>query len=225
MKSLLNKLTLLALCLAIGIVSCKKEPEVTSTVPDVPVTPTTGNSIITSIGGEVVDENGIAVVGANVSIGTHTSQTNSNGLFLFRDITVNEYKAYVIAEKNGYFLGSRNISTKVNSVSSVKIKLLSNSSVGNFTSTNGGTITNDGVTLNFPANSIKIDGRGIYTGTVNVALQFLDPNSSDLIDKMPGDLSALNANGDERALETYGMVAVELTSPTGQKLNIANEKK
>ena len=57
------------------------------------------------------------------------------------------------------------------------------------------------------------------------SMQFLDPNSSDLIDKMPGDLSALNANGDERALETYGMVAVELTSPTGQKLNIADEKK
>ncbi len=222
MKTLINKLSFLALCLTIGILSCKKEPEVTTTFPDVP---TSGNSISTSIGGQIVDENGNAVVGANVIIGTNTMRTNINGLFLFRNIIVNENKAYVKVEKNGYFLGSRNISTKRNTVSTVNITLLSNSSIGNFNSASGGIITNDGVSLNFPVNSIKIEGGGNYYGFVNVALKFLDPNNTDLINRMPGDLSALNSNGDERVLETYGMVAVELTSPTGQKLNVADGKK
>ena len=223
MKTLLSKNILILFIGGLTLFSsCRKEAN--NPIPDSETT-TPGKTITTSIGGEVVDENGNAVSNATVTIGTKTMQTNTNGLFLFRDISVNENKAYIKVEKNGFFLGSRNLMTRENSVSSTKIMLLSNASVGNFSSTTGGIITHEGVSLNFPANSVNIEGGGIYNGTVNVACKFLDPNSNTIGEIMPGDLRALNTNGEERLLETFGMASIELTSPTGQKLNIADRKK
>lgn len=223
MRNSSTKLILLTLLFSIGYISCKKEKNNPEVEPEITVTP--GRIITTSIGGEVIDENGNPVNGATVSIGTTTMQTNSNGLFLFRDVSVNENKAYVKVEKNGFFLGSRNIVTKENSVSSVKIKLLSNNTINSFLSSTGGIISNEGVSLDFPANAIKYESGGAYSGTVNLAIKFLDPNSDDIDQIMPGDLRAINSNGEERLLETFGMAAIELTSPSGQKLNIADGKK
>jgi hypothetical protein len=202
--------------------SCRKETN--EPIIDNETTTVFGNTIVTSIGVEVVDENGNVITGADVKIGSTIKQTNSKGLILFRDISVNENKTYIKVEKNGFFLGSRNLMTRENSVSSVKIILLSNSSVGTFSSTTGGIVSHESVSLNFPANSIKIEGGGLYSGTVNAAIKFLDPNSNDIGNIMPGDLRALNSNEDEILLETFGMAAIELTSPTGQKLNVADGK-
>ena len=115
MKNRLNKFMILAMCLSIGLFSCKKETDTPPSNPGTIVNP--GKTIVTSIGGIIVDENDDAVAGATVTIGSNTKQTDARGLFMFNDIPVNELKAYVKVEKNGYFLGSRNVSTKINTVS------------------------------------------------------------------------------------------------------------
>ena len=224
MKHILKKTILFLLTLSIGFSSCKKETD-SPDETDNPTVPITGNSITTSIGGQIIDENGNAVIAATVSVGSNSMQSNAQGFFLFENITVNEYKAYVKVEKSGFFVGSRSIASKSNTINSIRIKLLSNSIVGNFQSTTGGIVSYSGVSLSFPNNGIKFESGGLYSGTVNVALQFLDPTTPDMIDRMPGDLSGIDNNGDQTALETYGMIAVELTSPSGQKLNVADGKK
>ena len=57
---------------------------------------------------------------------------------------------------------------------------------------------------------------------VNVSMRWLDPSAKDLSYVMPGDLRGIAVNGAERALETYGMLGVELSGSGGQTLKIAN---
>ena len=40
-------------------------------------------------------------------------------------------------------------------------------------------------------------------------LHWLEPGSEDLNDKMPGDLTGVSLSGEYKALESYGMLAVE----------------
>lgn len=183
-----------------------------------------GAKITSSVGGVVIDENENPVSGAQVSLGTTVAITDLNGAFLFRDVEVGDRRDYLVVNKNGFFHGSRAFDAEEGTVTQVKVKLLSNSTTGSFSSASGGSVSSNGVTLNFPADAVEIDGGGAYSGTVNVALKFLDPTNDDIDEVMPGDLLALNQNGDERILETFGMAAVELRSPSGQKLNVASGK-
>lgn len=208
--------------------SCKKETQTVDPIVQPSPTPTGnhfGESIIrSSVGGVIVDENGNGVASATVQLGVHSVTTDLNGVFLFNDVLMNEKRTFVKVSKNGYFHGSRALYPKANSTSQIKVMLLASTSAGNFTASTGGVISSNGVSLNFPANSVKVEGGGAYSGTVNVALKFLDPTDDDMVNQMPGDLMAANSSNQLRVLETYGMAAVELTSPTGQKLNVADGK-
>jgi hypothetical protein len=56
-------------------------------------------------------------------------------------------------------------------------------------------------------------------------MTWIDPSASNLADIVMGDLRGVTTAGQERGLETYGMIGVELTSPSGQPLNVAAGKK
>ena len=228
MKPLIKAISLLALAGFLFFSSCKKETQTFN--PNIPSPPANtdyfGESMVTaSVGGTIKDENNNAVANATVTIGSNNTTTDVNGVFLFRDISVNEKRTFVKVNKSGFFFGSRALYPSANAVSYVNIQLLSSNSVGSFSSVSGGIINASGVKLTFPANSIKVEGGGVYSGTVNVAAKFLDPESDDMSSQMPGDLMAVNSSNELKILETYGMAAVELTSPSGQKLNVADGKK
>jgi hypothetical protein len=225
----LKSISALLLGGAMMVSSCKKNEQ---TIEPAVNNPGGGNgsgissgiNIQSSIGGVIVDENDNPVSGAQVSLNGTVALTDVLGVFLFNNVNLDSKRDYVKVSKNGFFHGSRAFTPNQGNVTSVKIKLLSNASVGSFTSSTGGVISASGVSLTFPTDAVELDGGGAYTGTVNVGLQFLDPNSSDIVDVMPGDLMALNQSGDIKVLETFGMAAVELTGTSGQKLNVAAGK-
>ena len=227
MKNLTVNLSTLIIVGFLALFSCKKETQTFDPKFEPQISNDYfGESIITSsVGGVIRDENGNGVANATVKIDNNTMQTDVNGVFLFKDIRVNAKRTYVKVSKNGFFHGSRALYPSANAVEYVNVTLLESSSKGNFASSSGGIISSNGVKLDFPANSVKIEGGGIYSGTVNVAVKFLDPTNDQMPNQMPGDLMAVNTSNQLRMLETYGMAAVELTSPTGQKLNVADGKK
>jgi len=79
----------------------------------------------------------------------------------------------------------------------------------------------NGTTIKFDGNFKDANGNA-YSGNVSVAVSHLSPSDPDIDRKMPGMLYAQNANNEERILETYGMVNVELRGSGGEKLNIAD---
>jgi len=218
-----HNLFLLFLIPILLISACRKDAEEFSdlnTIPDPIVVIVKGNVL-----GRIVDENNQAIPNVQItSTQGATTTTDTAGIFFLKDIRLNQKGAYIKAEKEGYFLGSRTFYPQAGSTNYVNIQLIEKVVIGAFEASRGGTfriLPND-VRLDFPANAIINENEQVYSGSVNVLLHWLDPGSEDLYDKMPGDLTGVSLNGEYKALESYGMLAIELEGSNGEKLNLGN---
>ena len=57
-------------------------------------------------------------------------------------------------------------------------------------------------------------------GPVEVYASFIDPSAADIAERVPGSFMADDKDGKRVTLSSYGMMAVELQSPAGEKLQI-----
>ncbi|GAB5565400.1 MAG: hypothetical protein Wins2KO_24630 [Winogradskyella sp.] len=226
MKSAKNLLSLI-LCCALIIFSCQQDDTPSQNNNDDPQEniPDTfseyfGNEISRDFLGSVIDSNHNPIEGVTVSIGSETAMTDSNGVFIIRDASVNERFGYVKAEKVGYIHASRSV-VPSNGTNKVTIMMLEETVAGSVNSGSSSTITtDDGSSVNFDGNFIKEDGTA-YSGSVDVIVHHLDPTDEDIELQMPGMLYAQNENGAERMLQTLGMLAVELRGSGDEDLNLA----
>jgi hypothetical protein len=177
------------------------------------------------IRGSVINENGQPVEGASVTSGGSTTTTDRYGTFRFSNINLSKENGYVKVVKQGYFIGTRTFASTAGRTHNVRIQLIPKTNTGTFSGTSGGTVTlSGGGKLIMPANAVT-DATGTpYTGTVNVAMTWIDPTSQNLSEIVPGDLRGITTSGEERGLETFGMLGVELTGPGGQALKVATGK-
>lgn len=179
-----------------------------------------------SISGRVLDKNNVPVNQAEVKAGTATTRTDVNGYFQITNVSLPKDAAYVKVDKSGFFQGSRTFIAHEGAVNYVNIRLIPKENTGSFSATGGGIIAlPSGGNIAFQPNSV-VDAatNNAYTGTVNVSAFFIDPSQDDFITIMPGDLRGITIGGEERGLQSFGMMAVELTSPGGQKLQLASGK-
>lgn len=167
--------------------------------------------VIAGVRGTVIDENNQPVGGTSVSSGSNTTTTDRYGVFQFSNISLSKANGYVKVEKPGYFTGNRSFVTTAGRIHNVRIRLLPKINSGNFVAVTGGTITlGSGAKLVIPASAITDASGNSYNGTVNVAMTWIDPTSANLPEIVPGDLRGLTTSGEERGLETYGMIGVEM---------------
>ncbi|MEM6965401.1 MAG: carboxypeptidase-like regulatory domain-containing protein [Bacteroidota bacterium] len=218
----MKKLLLLTLAAMLAFASCKKDNTID---PDPPVNTTRNFSqIVTSVNGVVVDRNNAPVADATVRFGALTTTTDTNGFFNIKNGVVMENRAFVTVEKEGYFHGSRTFFAYSAESEFVRIALLEKTVHGTITASGGTVSTPEGVQLTFPANAVADANGNLYTGTVEVAANYLDPTASDIGQIMPGDLRGITTDNVEEGLTTYGMVAVELIGSGGELLNVAAGK-
>lgn len=183
-------------------------------------------TVVAGVQGIVVNENNVPVPGAAVKCGTASATTDSYGMFSFKGISIAKNNGYVKVSKTGYFNGNRTFVTTAGRTHLMRIKLLPKTNTGSFVASAGGVVTlSTGSKVTFVSNSITDAGGTAYTGTVNVAMAWINPTAPDLGSIMQGDLRGVTVNGYERVLETYGMLGVELTGASGQELKIAPGKK
>ncbi|MFN1219434.1 carboxypeptidase-like regulatory domain-containing protein [Chryseobacterium kwangjuense] len=180
-----------------------------------------GNTVQRNFQGVVLDINGNPVSGATVTIGSNTVQTNFKGFFTFKNAGVKENFALVKVTKSGFIDGSR-VMVPTSGINRVNIMMIPATTMA---SINSGTTS----TVSLPnGTKVKFDGSfkdasgNAYSGSINVALYNLAPSNQYLTELMPGSLLATNAAGNARMMETFGMVHVQLTGSSGQKLQIAN---
>jgi hypothetical protein len=196
-------------------ISCRKD--IIDFIPD----PGPGVSHPANILGVVTDESNQPVEGATVTYKTLTRITDANGVYTFRGVDVDSKHSYLTIHKDGYFDGSRVFTTNTTTTLNLRNILLKKEFNHSFDGNNGGDVSIDNVTLRFPAGSIKMESTGAgYTGEVKVAVKHLNPSNRDVFQQMPGNLTGINTSGEVIAMATFGMVAVELQSPGGEKLNI-----
>lgn len=180
-----------------------------------------GNPVQRNFQGQVVETNGTPVSGATVTIGTNTVQTDSKGIFIFKNAQVKENFAYIKVAKSGYINASRTLVT-TNGNNRVNIMMIPATSTSTIASGASSTVTlGNGTKVKFDGSFKDVNGNA-YSGNVNVALFHLSPSDQYLNELMPGSFLATNSNGAARIMETYGMVHVQLTGSSGQNLQIAN---
>jgi hypothetical protein len=218
----LSLLNLVFVCFLLFF-SCQKKPN--NPAPPPPVDPL-AEKVTASISGRVLDENSKPVGSALVQASGVTVNTDINGFFKLNNIQLAKNAGFVTVEKTGYLKGIRTIFTNAGVVNNVEIQLIPKTTRGNFTASAGGNVViQNGSSVSFPASGIiNTVTNSAYTGTVNVIGAYLDPTDPKLPLIMPGNLTGLATSGEQKVLQTFGMIGVELEGSNGEKLNLASGK-
>ncbi|MFL5744441.1 MAG: carboxypeptidase-like regulatory domain-containing protein [Niastella sp.] len=178
------------------------------------------------VSGRVVDDANQPVNAATVNVGAATATTDINGNFTITNVSLNKNAGLVKVEKTGYFLGSRTIVVNPNATNNVTIQLIPKKVSGTVNATGGGNVTvPSGGTIAFTGNSFTNTGNNsAYTGTVSVSAFFINPEANNFKEIMPGALRGINASNEETGLQSFGMMAVDLTGAGGEKLQLSTGK-
>lgn len=203
--------------------SCnKKEDNVI--IPVIPVDLDT--KVTTSVSGFITDENNNPVAGSMVQAGSQSTVSDQFGYFSIKDVSLVKNAAVVTISKTGYFKATKTYIAAENKSAFFRIKLLPKNTVGSFDGVAGGDVSlPNGMTVTMPSNSVvNAATKTVYTGSVNVAIHFLDPTSNDITATMPGDLRGLDDKDQIKLLSSFGMAAVELFGSAGELLQIAEGK-
>ena len=217
----MKKILLGCLFLLTLVQACRKDNDTISTG----LIPT--ENVKSSLIGRVTDENGNPVANALVLLESANAQkTDAKGRFFYHNQTLNKNGAYIKVEKAGYFTSTRFSFHQVNGTTVVEVQLIPKKLVSSFNAASGGQFSfDDGAEVTIPANALALPTGELYTGTVKAFAVWLDPSKQRTFDQMPGDLRAIDANGDAKALTTYGMIGVELETDYKEKLHfIPNQK-
>ena len=162
---------------------------------------------------------------ALVSYRGNTVLTDEDGVYRFNDVEVGPQHNALKIEKEGYFESSRTFRTATSGVLYQSTVLQEQNFNFSFQSNAPGLVEDNRVSIRIPANSIMVEESGAsYTGEVLVAMSPIDPTVDRLAENMPGDLSAIEDDNTIATLQTFGMVYVEMQSPTGVKLQIAENQ-
>ncbi len=217
MKKILSLLSVLLLIVAFS--SCESSDDNNPEPNDETFVVNFGNSANRDFIGQVVDTNNNPLQGVTVKIGTATTQTDVNGVFIVNGAAVYERFAYITAVKSGYIDGSRSMVPTAGK-NNVKIMLLPNTPIATVLSGASSEVGLPSGTKVVFDGAFEDENGATYTGAVQVAMFHLKPTDDNISKLMPGMLYAQTATNEQAILETFGMINVELRGSAGQKLNI-----
>lgn len=192
-----------------------------------PVTPDFITKISAGINGFITDENGEAVKDAIVTAGIVTTTTDEFGYFKISNAAFAKSAGFVQVNKAGYFAGFRTFLPVAGKETFIRLQLIPKTNTGTVDAVAGGTTsTTNGATITLPAGGVVLaSNSSAYTGTINIATHWLDPSDMQKTSlTMPGDLTGVDSAGHLNVLQTFGMLAVELTGSNGELLQIAPGK-
>ena len=215
--------SLMLVFIAVSFFQCQKDlgyvgdPDVVPVIPEA-ISP---EPITAILQGNILDENNQPAAGVSITAGRKTATTNASGYFRIVSALLDKKTSLVVAEKAGYFKGLR-VFAATSGTNQVVIKLVKKTLAGTVSATNGGMATlANGAKILLPANGVVTASTGVaYTGDVTVYAAYIDPSASDISETVPGSFAANDKTGKRVTLSSYGMMAVELTSATGDKLQI-----
>lgn len=184
-----------------------------------------GETQTTTIYGRIIDESGSAITGVSVASGTNIVLTDANGIFVLKDVTVPKGRAVVIAKKAGYFNAARAEVPNSNGTTRMTLSMMKNTLTKSISAIDGGIVTSsDGGSVAFQPGSFKDASGNIYSGTVNVAVHYLNPKEPSFFDYFSGDNLGRTNDGKLASLISCGVLRVEIREPSGNMLYLDSTK-
>jgi hypothetical protein len=206
-----------------AFLSCKKmdtgdsTPIIPGEVFPIPAsTPVNG-----AVSGRVLNENNIPVSSAAIECAGIITNTDVNGFFNINQATLDKYISTVVVTKTGYFKAYRSFSANTGR-NFVEIKLIPKTLTATVSSVSPVTVTLPNSTeIRLQPNSMIVKSTGIaYNGSVNVYASYIDPTRTDIGSVVPGSFIGKD-NNNLYALQSTGMIAVDIESASGEPLQLA----
>jgi len=217
-----RQLLLLALSLFL-LVSCADEgiidesPRVTTPEPQELVTST--------LYGRVIDKQDQPIADASVTyksgLAPQQVRTDELGYFTIPNTDNKGRAAFISITSPGKFEAFRRFSLLADRTNYTEVKMMERSIIGTIDAAIGGQVNHaSGASVDLPAGGIITSQNTTYQGDVDVAMTWIDPSLDDLAQRMVGDLSGIDEDGNTRSLSTMGMLQVELIGEGGELLNL-----
>lgn len=208
---------------------CKKNMVEENYTPIInPVIPDFVTKVNAGINGFITNESGEAVEGATITAGSATTTTDEYGYFKISNTQFSKTIGFIQVSKDGYFTGYSSFIPVAGKETFTRLKLIPKTIAGSVGSGTGGTVSiAGGATVTLPADAVVIAATNTtYTGNINVSAHWFDPSDMQNTSlTMPGDLTGVDSAGHLNVLQTFGMLAVELTGSAGELLQMAPGKK
>jgi hypothetical protein len=180
--------------------------------------------ITATLQGNIFDENNDPVAGVTINVGTAVTTTNSKGYFKILQAALDKNASVVTATLPGYFKAYRTFSA-TSGTNQITIKLIKKILAGTINASQGGSITlANGSIVALPANGVINASGSEYTQSINVYASYIDPTLHDIGATVPGSFIADDKNNKRVVLSSYGMLAINLETADGEKLQIASQK-
>ncbi|MCS3795222.1 hypothetical protein [Niastella sp. OAS944] len=226
MKTVLSFGCTLLLASLLLFFSCQKSNDSGADEPDNTNTNKPIEYVTAGISGHVTDDSNLPVSGAIVKAGSVTTTTDINGDFSISAASLDKNAGFIKVDKSDYFPGSRTITVNADAQNYITVQLIKKKVSGTVSGATGGNITvQGGGSVVFTGNSfVNTAGNVAYTGTVSVSTSFLNPIAANFTEIMPGTLRGITTTNEETGLQSFGMMAVELTGASGEKLQLAAGK-
>ena len=219
-------------------ISCKQDidiyddDDVNNISDDDDLTPTLADdddASIASLTGIVLDAYGQPLGEVAVSLlGSDLVTTSDNsGRFELENLTPST-RAIVTFRKEAYARTSIPIELQENVENTIIQRMAVIDHVFTFDSTDGYTFGDEEpLKLEFPSNNVVDEQGEAYNGSVVVEVTVFDlvsdtDNGNEVL-ATPGDFTAVDSVGEEKTLESYGMVQVNMTTPSGADLQLGSQ--
>jgi len=216
------KRIILLLILCLVVFACENFDDTRNSRPITQFNQNFGQTVQRDFMGQVVDEYDNPIVNALIKIGSNQVYTDSNGVFILKNVNVYEKFAHIKVEKIGFLDGSRSL-VPTEGMNQIKIMMIANVPIATINSNElSEVILSNGTKINFDG-FFEDENGNTYSGVVSVFVYHLEASNSNLNELMPGMLFAEAEDGSAKVLQTFGMLNVELRGTSGQKLQIAKE--
>lgn len=168
--------------------------------------------------GRLLNQNLEPVIDAEVLIGARSTRTDSLGDWIIPAVDVVGNQAYVRVEAQGYYSASRVLSVLPKSMNAVRIMAIQKQQPTAIQTSTGGEVLLEGDSkITFLPDAFVYENGSSYSGEVKVFAHAIDGRTESSFVQMPGRLESTTSNA---ALLSFGMVAVELETPGGEKLQL-----
>lgn len=174
----------------------------------------------TVVRGIVTNLSGVPLSGVAVEGGGAQATTNARGAF---ELDAAAAAGTIVRfEKDGFLSTVRKIDVLDGHPTAVTVTMAPMADAIALDADAGGTATGmAGAALTAAAGAFVDGSGGVVTGEVDVFLTPLDPSRADELAAFPGDLIAENASGTNVALESMGVLEVQVQQ-NGEKLQVAD---
>ena len=176
--------------------------------------------------GKITDKYGDPISNVTVSIGGQTAMTNDQGWYTVSNIAPGT-KQLITFSKSGSATTYQITNIQKGKSSFVEATMSSVGQTSSIPATTGGTVTNqaDNGYVTIGANSLATSQGTSYTGTATVMITTFDPSDEIEANAFPGEyLGVLAQNQTVAPIKSFGFMDISVTTPTGNKLNLASGK-